>query len=378
MDKFNSLNFIALITIFISLLLTFFLLTVKSKNRLANFLLAGFILVCAFDISGIIIGQNLKNKPELYKLIKSFIFLIFPLFYHYVLSICYINFKLKIKSLFHLLPFAFYNLIILTALLFAKSELLSFALHKLLWIFSTFLLKLQALLYLIAIIYVLKKYKKIFLENYAYGNIDIYKWLSRIVLVFLITLPITIIKDFSIFTNHKGFYIWTIIVLTSIALLMLSWIILKALYSPEIFRGIDPEIKPTRKVTNRKKENKSIETGLGSKYSATIEQLRKHMIEKEPFLEPTLTLQDLALQINIPVRELSILINQHTGQHFFDFINKYRIEKAVEIIEKSSKREFTIQQIYFEVGFNSKSSFNTAFKKHTQLTPSEYKNFQSK
>jgi AraC-like DNA-binding protein len=248
----------------------------------------------------------------------------------------------------------------------------------LLWIFSTFLLKLQALLYLIAIVYVLKKYKKIFLENYAYGNIDIYKWLSRIVLVFLITLPVTIIKDFSNFSNHQEIFTWSIIVLTTTALIMLCWFILKALYTPEIFRGIDPELKPARKFTNRKNEIKSIETGLGTKYSAIIEQLRKHMIEKEPFLEPTLTLQDLALQINIPVRELSILINQHTGQHFFDFINKYRIEKAVQIIEKSTKREFTIQQIYFEVGFNSKSSFNTAFKKHTQRTPSEYKNLQSK
>lgn len=372
MDKFNSLNFIALITIFISLLLTFFLLTVKSKNRLANILLASFIMVCAVDISGIII------EPELYLFIKSVEFLIFPLFYHYVLSICYINFKLKIRSLFHIFPFVFYNLLILNALLFTKSELLSFTLHKLLWIFNTIILKLQALLYLIAIIYVLKKYKKIFLENYSNGSIDIYKWLSRIVLVFLITMPITIIKDFSNFSNQQEIFIWTIIVLTTTALIMFSWFILKALYSPEIFRGIDPEIKPAGKGTKIKSEKKSIEIGLESKSSVNIEHLRKHMIEKEPFLEPTLTLQNLALQMNIPARELSILINQQTGQHFFDFINKYRVEKAVQIIEKSSKREFTIQQIYFEVGFNSKSSFNTAFKKHTQLTPSEFKNLQSK
>ena len=51
----------------------------------------------------------------------------------------------------------------------------------------------------------------------------------------------------------------------------------------------------------------------------------------------------------------------------------YRVEKAIEIIEKSEKKEYTIQQIYFEVGFNTKSSFNTAFKKHTGLTPSEFK-----
>jgi len=378
MDKSSFLHIIALITIFISLLLTFFLITVKSKNRFSNILLAGFIIVCAVDISGIIIGQHLKNNPELYLIIKSVTFLIFPIFYFYVLSICYSNFKLKINSSFHLLPFVLYNLFILSTLLFDKNESLSFILHKLLWIFNTFLLKLQALFYLIAIIYVLKKYRKIFLENYTNGNIYIYKWLSIIVQVFLITLPITILKDFSHFSNHQEIFTWTIIVLTTVALIMLSWFILKALYTPEIFRGIASEIKPARKFTNRKNENESFKTELDSMNSALIEQLRKYMFEKEPFLEPTLTLQDLALQMNIPARKLSILINQSIGQHFFDFINKYRIEKAIEIIEKSTKREFTIQQIYFEVGFNSKSSFNTAFKKQTQLTPTEYKNLQSK
>lgn len=374
MEKFNLPSIIALITIFISFLLSFFLLTVKTKNKLANVLLSAFILVCAADISGIIIGQNLKNQPELYEFIKSFTFIIFPLFYYYVLSICYINFKLKIKSLFHILPFIFYNLLILTTLLFAKSELLSFTLHKLLWIFSTIILKLQALLYLIAIIYVLKKYKKVYLENYANGSIEIYKWLYSIVLIFLFTLPLTIIKDFLSIGNHQEMFTWFIIVLTIIALIMLCWFILRAMYNSEIFRGINLEIKPTVKLPNRKIENKSHDTELDTKYATLIEQLRKYMTEKEPFLEPTLTLQDLALQMHIPSRKLSILINQHIGQHFFEFINKYRIEKAIEILEKSSNNEFTIQQILFEVGFNSKSSFNTAFKKQTQLTPTKYKN----
>ena len=59
---------------------------------------------------------------------------------------------------------------------------------------------------------------------------------------------------------------------------------------------------------NKIYESKPLETALDPKDSALIEQLRKFMIEKEPFLEPTLTLQDLALQMNIHARELSILI----------------------------------------------------------------------
>jgi AraC-like DNA-binding protein len=228
--------------------------------------------------------------------------------------------------------------------------------------------------YLIAIIYVLRRYKRIYLENYTNGNIEIYKWLSLIVLVFLITLPLTVVKDFLIFKNFTIPFTWTITVLTIVALCMFCWFILKALYNPEFFRGVESNLKPTRTIQNRNSENIALETELDLKNTSLIEHLGKHMKEKEPFLEPTLTLQDLALQMNIHTRELSILINRHIGQHFFDFINKYRIDKAIEIIEKSSTNEFTIQQILFDVGFNSKSSFNTAFKKHTGLTPTQYRN----
>ena len=97
------------------------------------------------------------------------------------------------------------------------------------------------------------------------------------------------------------------------------------------------------------------------------------MLEQKPYLESKLTLQELAIQVNIDSRELSILINQHIGQHFFDFINEYRLKKAMEILQNSSKKELTIQQIFYDVGFNSKSSFNSAFKKYTGQTPTEYR-----
>ena len=367
------LSLTALVAIFISLLLSTFLLTVKSQNRLANVLFASFIMLCAIDISGIITGQYFTSKPDLFLFFKSFSFLIFPSFFFYVLAICYKNYTLKLKSLLHVAPFVLYNLLLFCAVLFDENDLIQLIAHKWLWIAVAFLLKLQALLYLIAAIHVLNKYKKIFLENYANGSIAIYSWLLRIVIIFSITLPFTILKEFLLLGNYQLIFSWIIAALTATVLLMLSWFFLKALYSPELFRGIDPQIKPSKKLLNSASESKPLETELDLNSALLVERLSEYMIAKEPFLESTLTLQDLALQINIPARELSFLINQHIGQHFFDFINKYRIEKALEILKKSSSKEYTIQQILYEVGFNSKSSFNTAFKKHTQITPTEYK-----
>ena len=81
-----------------------------------------------------------------------------------------------------------------------------------------------------------------------------------------------------------------------------------------------------------------------------------------------------ARQLDMPVRELSLLINRLLNQHFFDFVNSFRIRKAMEMLKDPGKKEFTVLEILYEVGFNSKSSFNTAFKKYTQLTPTQYRN----
>jgi AraC-like DNA-binding protein len=97
------------------------------------------------------------------------------------------------------------------------------------------------------------------------------------------------------------------------------------------------------------------------------------MVEKEPYLDSSLTIQDLSEQVKMPVKDLSTLINLYMDKHFFDFVNEYRIEKAMQILRDSSQKELTVLEILYEVGFNSKSSFNTSFKKYTGKTPTDYR-----
>lgn len=73
------------------------------------------------------------------------------------------------------------------------------------------------------------------------------------------------------------------------------------------------------------------------------------------------------------MRDLSVLINQDLNQHFFDFVNEYCIKNAQDILKDVSKNKLTILEILYEVGFNSKSSFKTAFKKHIGKTPTQYR-----
>ncbi|UZJ64340.1 hypothetical protein OKW96_18480 [Sphingobacterium sp. KU25419] len=102
------------------------------------------------------------------------------------------------------------------------------------------------------------------------------------------------------------------IVAGTVFLLAACWFILKALNYPELFRRIDSTLQPTNDfVEILKTDNKSDEIK-----SFQIQQLKNFMVEKEPFLDPSLTIQQLAAQVGIPVRDLSVLINHHINQHF--------------------------------------------------------------
>lgn len=101
--------------------------------------------------------------------------------------------------------------------------------------------------------------------------------------------------------------------------------------------------------------------------------LQEHMRTQEPFLKAGVTLDDLARDLSVPAHYLSKTINSFEGKNFFDFVNFYRVEKAKKLITDGSMNHYTLEAISQESGFASKMSFNRAFKKHTELTPSEYR-----
>jgi AraC-like DNA-binding protein len=103
------------------------------------------------------------------------------------------------------------------------------------------------------------------------------------------------------------------------------------------------------------------------------QQLTSLMIEQKPYLDSELNLVKLADLLSISSHQLSYLINTGFNENFFQYINKFRVEKAKDLLRSSEKDNLTILGIAFESGFNSKTSFNTTFKKITNQTPSEFK-----
>lgn len=326
MDNTNIVKIMALFTIFIALLLSLFLLTVKTKHKLPNRLLVSFIMFCSIDIIGLFINQY----SNIYLFSKTFTFLIFPAFFLYVVSISSLNFKLSTSSLLHAIPFIAYNLIVgfyLLASFYSAYDFIIEPLNKLIWIFNAILLKLQALFYIIAAIYILRKHQKIYLENYTGGDISIYKLLYQITIIFVITFPITAAKDIVAFTYFYDSFMWFHLALIAIALFMFCWFILQALYKPQLFRSVDFKIQTTNKIIQN--GNAEIENTVGQ--NIIIEQLRQYMTEQKPYLNPTITLQELSSQLDMPSHKLSLIINKHIGQHFSILLMNIELQELKNI-----------------------------------------------
>ncbi|KQO28653.1 hypothetical protein ASF10_22790 [Flavobacterium sp. Leaf82] len=97
------------------------------------------------------------------------------------------------------------------------------------------------------------------------------------------------------------------------------------------------------------------------------------MNNQKPFLDPELSLFKLASQLDVSSHQLSYVINKGFDENFYQFINRYRIEEAKKMIQDPKMQHLSLMGIAFEVGFNSKTVFNTTFKKNTDQTPSEFK-----
>ena len=104
-----------------------------------------------------------------------------------------------------------------------------------------------------------------------------------------------------------------------------------------------------------------------------VSQLLFLMEKENIFLDPNLTLSKLAQKLRIHSNQLSRIINERFGLSYNDFVNKYRIEEAKKKLTSSEENKSTILDIIYSTGFYSKSVFNTAFKKFTGMTPSEYR-----
>lgn len=145
----------------------------------------------------------------------------------------------------------------------------------------------------------------------------------------------------------------------------INYLLVNALRQPVLFSGLSAE---EARLLASVDEAADVPYGDGG----FVTKLAQHMREARPYLHANLTVEQLARQLDVPPRELSRAINQGFTQNFFEFVSGYRVAEAQRLLTDPANTD-NILQVMYAAGFNSKSVFNTAFKKATGLTPSQYR-----
>lgn len=136
---------------------------------------------------------------------------------------------------------------------------------------------------------------------------------------------------------------------------------------PQKVEGIT-EAQDQQVIIDKKYQKSSLTEQLSIK---VFQELNRFVTQYRLYLDPELSLSQLALESGFSKHHLSQAINQCAKKTFFDFINCLRIEHAKSLLHDECN--MNVQEISLAAGFNSRSAFYKAFKKHTQLTPSQFK-----
>lgn len=148
--------------------------------------------------------------------------------------------------------------------------------------------------------------------------------------------------------------------------------IVKVLRSKPRFQVLMQQIfgeKTSVHLSNRKYKKSLFDKALLEQYKQQLEDL---MSEESPYLDPSLTLRSLAQILVLPPNHLSRLLNEGFDKNFAEYINSYRVETFKSKVTDSTQQHLTILALAYDSGFNSKTVFNTFFKKMTGMTPRAY------
>jgi len=191
-----------------------------------------------------------------------------------------------------------------------------------------------------------------YIQN-ALVYIKVFLW---VVLMFVLTWAITFFGHHLItMTGEQIVMFYTI---THFALLgSICVVVYHEIAFPQLFR-LEEQITPQR---------------LSSKETETLKaKIDALMLHQKAYLEPQLNLAEFSKRLNASTNDISWFLNKVLKKTFYDFVNTYRVKEFIEKLEKGEHRTHTISTLSFDAGFNSKSTFNKAFKEFTNQTPREY------
>jgi AraC-like DNA-binding protein len=219
------------------------------------------------------------------------------------------------------------------------------------------------------------------------SRIDL-KWASLLVHGFLVLVCAGILM-FSLMLRFPEHFNMILLANLAIATPYIYIITYKGVMQPTIWQVqpgvkkemVQEEIEVAEEIELQKadiEKPKYQKTGLPSeKVEEIVAKLVSEMETGNIYREPELTLQQLADKLQYPSYQVSQAINDGLKKNFYDLVNGYRVEEAKRLLLDPKSKNYTILSVGLDAGFNSKTTFNTVFKKFTGMTPSDYRQKQS-
>jgi AraC-like DNA-binding protein len=354
------------------LLISVFLLTHTKGKKTSNILLGVF-----FGSIGLNLLDTFLQFNRLYASIPALAFwgsclpLLFgPLLYFYVQSMLYRDFEFDWNKWRHLLPFA---VLFLLTEAFYLSQTQSFQ-ESLLENLETrnipiYLPWAAILIFLYFMVYALaslglirtcrnEAYQKF--SNPVYSNVSS---VSVAIYCFMVLMTLAAISQLTVVTPFADYFFGIFSMMLVFVFLFVTQVLIKSMRRTDLFSLVEEAQAPLAGTSGMTDAEKEI----------LLTRLRELMQNEKPYNNPDLTLEQLASQLSVKTKVLSHLLNDTLRQNFFDFINRYRIEEARQLLKDAKDPRITVLEVLYKVGFNSKSSFNTLFKKYTGKTPTEFR-----
>lgn len=368
-----------------------------ANETIADWWLSIFLFLCVLYIAPWMLGfagwyDTQPYRDVLFYVPFHHIYFIGPVIFFYVQSLLNPSFKFSKREWVHLIPGILYLIYSLVIVITDK-----LILHKYYFLddgtdrdFDTWYQLsgyISMIAYFLASIRYYNLYKKLLVQVLSYADSVLFKWIRNFLIAFLIIL----IVRFLLFTlafsyDLKYWDTWWYFFAFSVAFYYIAVtgyansVKTKMSFSTDLFTS-----KPALLLQYPVQNDNNIE-------EAEVVEMDNHVAEKEDdgfvngwrekilqvvvtqkvYTEPELCLTDLAKKLGTNASVLSKAINKSFGMNFNDFINYYRVQGIIEKLKAGEHKTQTLISIAYDCGFNSKATFNRAFKKVTGTIPKDF------
>ncbi len=371
----ESLNWFKLLMLFGVLqggLLIAIVNRIPNRHKSANKILSIFIVLIIINSSWEI--WKVPDKVTVMDGVRNiFFFLYGPFFYFYVRSLLTKFVVGQQKWFIHSIPALTYTVL----LIFMGTDPEFWYSY---WMFTTVFVLIHGMSYLIKSYLLIRKHQNKILNFYPHLKfLQAITTVAGICILTALGALLVFISDLSYYVTLFNHYISGVI--GSLVIYSLAYF---AVRSPEVFKYY-----PVEEEQETQEDHKSsIPASLPAiaKESFAVEKvclddeelqlwkskLEEIMIISKPFLNPALTLDDLAEAMQTDKLLTSRVIREGFQVHFYDFVNSYRVEHFVELSKNKKYQHYTTLALAYEAGFNAKSTFHKVFKKLKKTTPTAY------